>query len=235
MDKIPQKDTTEDMKNFKYNRTGFTMLEFVMVIVVLGILAGAGVGSYDNNTRQQAADMILSDIRDTQHLALIDDKFDPNRTDWQRAYWRIGFNFCQGMTKYYEYIGSDNQDYNSRINNNEAALDPLSGKIMNWNTITNCDDGGKSNPTVSERIFLSYKYGINRVQFIGTGCSAAQYIGFDNFGRPYQGFTTRNNVSYQNRFRTACTIKFTLDNGTDFSINIAPETGYANIVDQNNS
>ncbi|MFK5976746.1 MAG: type II secretion system protein [Sulfurovum sp.] len=225
------------MKNFKYNRTGFTMLEFVMVIVVLGILAGAGVGSYDNNTRQQAADIILSDIRDTQHLALIDNKFVPTITNWQRAYWRIGFNFCDGSQNYYEYIGSDSQDYSTRINNNEAALDPLSGKIMNWITTENCDNGGKSNGAtgISERIFLSYKYGINRIQFIGTSCSPAQYIGFDNLGRPYQGFTGRTSVSYTNRFRTPCTIKFTLDSGDDFSIRIEAETGYAHIVDQNNS
>ena len=234
MDKIPQKDTTKDMKNLKFKRDGFTMLEFVFVIIVLGILGSIGMSRYEDNTTREASDSILSDIRYTQHLALLDDKFNPNISNWQRAYWRIGFMFCSGSTNYFEYIGSDmNYGGGSNINDNEAAIDPLTGKLLNWNTSKTCKDG-KGNSNTSNRIFLTHKYGITNIQWLGS-CSNAQYIGFDHFGRPHQGFQNINIPSSESYLKSVCTIRFTLDNGDNFRINIEPETGYASIALEPNS
>lgn len=239
MDNIPQKDTTKDMKNLKLKRKAFTMLEFVFVIIVLGILGSIGMSRYEDNSIREASDSILSDIRYTQHLALIDDKFNPDPVDpttygqWQRAFWRIGFNFCGGNKNYYEYIGSD-MNYGGGISNDEAARDPLNGKKMLWNSQT-CDNGG--NATTSDRIFITYKYGIKAIVWSG-GCSnkdTLKHIGFDHLGRPHQGFTSSNVPDYRYYIKTTCTITFTMSNDDTFAINIEPETGYAYIVGEPNS
>ena len=62
------------------------MIELVMVIVVLGILAVLAMPRLDRDLRQEAGDNILSAIRYTQHMALMDDVTNPNDNEWQKAF-----------------------------------------------------------------------------------------------------------------------------------------------------
>ena len=59
-------------------KKAFTMLELVFVIVIVGILSYFVSSSFQRNPLREAADQVVSHIRYTQHLAMIDDKFDPN-------------------------------------------------------------------------------------------------------------------------------------------------------------
>jgi len=95
-------------------KPAFTMIELVLVIVVLGILAALVMPRLDRDLRQEAKDNILSAIRYTQHLALIDDKTVPG-TAWQANLWKISFN---SNTSYTISSGST------------IALDPINGKAM---------------------------------------------------------------------------------------------------------
>ena len=76
----------------KQNRQAFTMLELVIVITVLGILAALAIPRMQRDLRQEAADNLVSAIRYTQHLAMMDDKTDPGNSMWQRRYWHIRFS-----------------------------------------------------------------------------------------------------------------------------------------------
>ena len=113
------------------NRVAFTMLELVFVIVVLGILATLAIPRLDRDLKQEASDSILSDIRYTQHLALRDNKHEFNNPQWQRAFWRVGFENCAASSGLYEYIGTD-VNYGGGIDNDEAAVDPANGEKMIW-------------------------------------------------------------------------------------------------------
>ena len=212
------------------HKPAFTMFELIMVIIVLGILAALALPRMDRDIRQEAADGILSDIRYTRHMALIDDVTDPFSPRWQRAFWRIGFNGCSGGGLY-EYIGSDS-DHGGGIGSNEAAVDPANGKKMYWGTAA-CPNGGDS--ATSDRIFITHKYGITNV-VPSDGCNASNnYIGFDHLGRTMSGFTTSTTPNYASYLTTRCTLTFTLSDGDTFAIAIEPETGYAHIVGQNDS
>lgn len=218
------------------NRVAFTMIELVFVIVVLGILASLAMPRLDRDLKQEAEESILSDIRYTQHLALRDYKHEFDDLQWQRAFWRIGFNGCTGGGLY-EYIGSDS-NYGGGIDDNESAIDPANGKKMYWGTAS-CVNGGDSN--TSERIFITHKYGITNATFTGSGnnsCANAQYIGFDHLGRPHQGFAGvagSNAPDYSSYLDASCTITFTMSDGNTFAITIQPETGHTFIVGKEDS
>ncbi|MDM5271238.1 prepilin-type N-terminal cleavage/methylation domain-containing protein [Sulfurovum sp. zt1-1] len=224
------------MKHFnqKSNTThAFTMLELVVVIVVLGILAAMAMPRMERDTQQEAADHILSKIRYTQHLALNDYKqrFDDHR--WQRRFWRIIFSSCSGGDQYY-MIGSDDDmsgSDNAYFSENEAAIDPITGKPIFWENTRSCSNGGDG--TVSEDIFLTYKFGITNV----TNSCGAEHIAFDHLGRPYHGatFSNANAVDYEGYLDQRCTFTFTLSDGNTFQISVEPETGYAYIEGQNAS
>lgn len=207
------------------------MIELVIVIVVLGILAAMAMPRMDRDMRQEAADHILSQIRYTQHLALNDYKQRFDNELWQRRFWRIVFTTCADSTGKFYTIGSDDDmtgSTNALFEELEAAIDPVTGKPIFWQTSQTCSDGGDG--TVSEDIFLTHKFGITNV----TNSCGAVHIAFDHLGRPFHGseFTNANAVDYEGYADQRCTFTFTLSDGDSFQINIEPETGYAYIVGQ---
>lgn len=219
-------------KGYSMKRTAFTMLELVFVIVVVGILAALSLPRLDRDLKQEAADSILSDIRYTQHLALIDNKHKFDESSWQSAFWKISFESCGSASGLFISVGTDT-NYLGDINSNEAATDPVNGKPMFWTNTASCASGDDTT-TSSDRIFITKKYGISAVNGTG-GCNNLKHIGFDHLGRPHVSFSgsgTPNNSSYIN---TACTLTFTMSDADTFAITVEPETGHAFIVGQDDS
>ncbi|WP_294957173.1 type II secretion system protein [Sulfurovum sp.] len=214
-------------------KKAFTMIELVLVIVVLGILAALAIPRMERDLRQEAADNVLSAIRYTQHLALVDDKHKFDNPKWQERFWHIVFGSCTGSDKYY-MVGSDDDmtgSTNAYFTQNEAALDPTTGKPMFWTNGVDCSNGGDS--TVSASIFISKKYGINSIGTSG-GCGNL-YLGFDHLGRPYgDKFPNSGTPDYNGTITGDCNITFGFSDSsiTDFSIIIKKETGYAYIDKQ---
>ena len=71
-------------------KKAFTMLELVFVIVVIGILAAVIIPNTRTNPVQEGAIQLLSHIRYTQHLAMMDDRYGANAT-WFKDRWQIRF------------------------------------------------------------------------------------------------------------------------------------------------
>lgn len=195
--------------------SAFTMLELIFVIVVLGILSALAMPRLDRDLRQEAKDNLLSAIRYTQHLALIDDKTDPNDGNWQRKLWMIQFVQFGGKLRY--RIGADTNG-GGAIDKVEAAIDPINGKyIYNNSTSLQSDE--------SPNIFLGKKYGIDSLSLSG-GCTS-QHIAFDNLGRPFSGITTATN-DYSKYMTSDCSMTFGFESSdiSDLIITISKETGY---------
>ena len=197
----------------------FTMLELVFVIVVLGILAALALPRMDRELRQEAKDNILSAIRYTQHLALMDDKTDPTDTNWQKMLWKITFSTSTDNLANFYTVSSDS-NANGAVSKDEAAIDPANGKYMynlGGNTVIGSDE--------SPNIFIGKTYGINSMTFTG-GCAGAQHIAFDNLGRPHNGLGSATN-NYSQYMATDCTIQFGFSDSsiTPLNITVTTETG----------
>lgn len=225
-------------------RKAFTMLELVFAIVVIGIIASLAMPRIDRDIRQEAADNVLSAIRYTQHLALMDDKTNPADPQWQLTLWNIRFsNYTENeLTKWFYTIGS-NMNHGANIAQAETAIDPTNGKYMYHlagdSTLDETDE--------SKNIFIGDKYGINKVDF-ATGCNvqtgsagnnANTHIAFDYLGRPHKGMYSQADPAndYATVMQGDCTIAFGFEDGSipDFQITILRETGYAFIVGQPDS
>ncbi len=219
------------MKNIYY-KNAFTMLELVFVVVVLGIVATIAMPNLDRDRTQEAADSILADIRYTQHMAMVDfrqQSIGPNATQWQRSFWQIRIESCGGNSGLFLGIGADT-DYGGDINRAESAIDPSNGKEMFWLNTSSCAPGVDLS-AASENIFLTKKFGVSTIT--ATGC--AQHIGFDHLGRPHAGFSNSGTPDYSSYLQNNCRWTFTVEGGDNFSIDIFPETGYAQIVGQPSS
>jgi len=217
--------------HFKY---AFTMIELVFVIVVLGIIAAVAIPKVDRDRTQEAADSILADIRYAQHMAMVDfrqQSIGTNATQWQRSFWQIKIESCGNDTGFFVSIGAD-KDYGGDINTGEAAIDPSNGKPMFWRNTVDCAPGDDLS-SASENIFITKKFGVTAINVTGTGCS--QHIGFDHLGRPHSGFSSSTSPDYSTYLKNSCTFTFTVKDSDNFSIIVQPETGYAQIVGQEDS
>ncbi|MCX6061596.1 MAG: prepilin-type N-terminal cleavage/methylation domain-containing protein [Campylobacterales bacterium] len=99
-------------------RSAFTMLELIFVIIVIGILAVFAMPNFNRHPLQEAAEQVASHIRYTQHLAMVDDKFDPSNANWWQRKWQLTI----AGTSYNVY--SDINE-NGGFDAGEAAVDPL--------------------------------------------------------------------------------------------------------------
>ena len=211
------------------------MVELIFVIVVIGILAALAIPRLERDLRQEAAINILSAIRYTQHLALIDDKTDPTQPKWQQRFWRLYFGTCNGG-KFYA-IGSDNNmesASNARVDFNESAIDPANGKRIWAHDGSGCS-GSHAMSEISPNIFIGKKYGIDT---ISGGCGNVKYVAFDHLGRPHgSGFSTSASPDYSSYMTTDCNFTFSSSSNAfdPFSIIIEKESGYAYIEGQEGS
>jgi prepilin-type N-terminal cleavage/methylation domain-containing protein len=209
------------MKKLNKQTNAFTMIELVFVIVVLGILAAIALPRMDRDLRQEAKDNILSAIRYTQHLALMDDKTNPTNPTWQKELWQIRFSTSDVTNKAFFYTVSSDTDQDGSVDKNETAIDPANGKYMynlGGNTVIDSDE--------SPNIFIGKTYGIDDIEFDG-GCEDAQHIAFDHLGRPHNEIGGASN-DYDKYMTSDCTIEFEFADTsiTPLTVTIATETGH---------
>jgi len=204
-------------------RFAFTMIELVFVIVVIGIITAVMLPRIDRDNVYEAAQQVISHIKYTQHLAMIDNKYDDNNTDWYKERWQIGFTSCTSGDIAYT-IHSDEAAYGVLPARAETARDPLSKLRLYHN---NClqdpaqDDG---------QVNLTNNFNIDSMDF--TGCANVQHIAFDTMGRPFTNVS--NSTSSTASYMTAvCDIVLIVNNDSNATIRIEPETGYTRLLSIN--
>ena len=227
-------------------KKAFTLLELVFVIVVMGIIAAAVIPRTSSNALQEAAIQVVSHIRYTQHLAMVDDKFDSSDPTWYKDRWQLKFSNISGTDNRWGYaIFSDYTNKDGNPNENEIAINPLQREKRLTGGYSGLIEYGDSKAT--EELNLGHKYNINDIDF--SGCAIANDDGkkrifFDNLGRPFTDnpellVNTHVDSSGKNLLLTGqCQIELcdVIDCSTATStqkvvISIEPETGYACILD----
>jgi len=217
--------------NKKY---AFTMLELVFVIVVVGILAATMAPRFSRDSLQEASDKLISHLRYTKHLAMVDEKFDVNNALWYKERWQLRFSQTVSGVNVWAYtIFSDTSNHDGNPNiADKIAINPTKPNMFL--------SGGFSatiplNDTRRDKTMaLGETYGIEDVQFNG-GCSSAKRIAFDYLGRPISGDLSSSTKAYQSDrlLKTQCRIVLCKNNpcnDKNVTIAIEPQSGYIHIL-----
>jgi len=234
-------------------KKSFTMLELVMVIVIIGILATVIIPRTGSNKLAQASVQILSHIRYTQHLAMIDDKFNTNVTHWYRQRWQIAFSTAHSTRSYSIFSDSPslttgaydgNPSANITYTKVEVARNPLD-KYRYLIGVANSNFDNSSTQRISTNLDIGKTYGIVDVKMSDGTTSTVKRILFDHLGRPYRGTGSSTathplNSSVDKVATSTILIKLcieacvgnnrTVNSDTEIMIAVEPETGYAHVL-----
>ena len=223
-------------------KKAFTMMELVFVIAVIGILAAVIIPRSKSNQLDNAATQLISHIRYTQHLAMIDDKFDKSDNKWFEERWTLRFkrdllyagSYIPNGTYKDEWAYSIFSDRNHDGNPypSEMAKNPLNPNQYlsgGYNNTLHVEDIQSM-----KELRFGTAYNINSVTF-GGGCrSNILYIHFDHLGRPFNSVATSSayevaSSGWHKLLTSRCIITLSSEEGST-SIAIEPETGYAHIL-----
>jgi type II secretory pathway pseudopilin PulG len=210
------------------------MVELVFVIIMVGILFAIIIPAMQGSRLREAADQVISHIRYTQHLAMIDDKFDLNDNEWFKGRWQIIFDKGVRTDNQFSYsVFSDRRGtsggYTGNADISEMAKNPLDpSKLLSGGSASFDFDDRRATKTMN----LGNEYGISNVTF-SNSCSVggSRRVIFDYLGRPMKGSIRYDTSPYpQNRLITErCNITLFDDFG-NITITIEPETGFAQIA-----
>jgi prepilin-type N-terminal cleavage/methylation domain-containing protein len=230
-------------------KKAFTLMELVFVILIVGILSALIAPNFSDEKSQliQAAKQIVSDIRYTQHLALVDDKFDPTDQDWYKTRWQVIFQKSSNSS------GKDTDDewaytifsdtagtHTGNPDISEMAVNPKNpNKLLSGGFSSALDWEDKR---ATKLLNIGKSYGIKDVRF-SRSCSSnnSKRVAFDYLGRPLYRNIKNLSRPYGSSganylIQSQCIIKLCYDNpcGADpdrvISIAIEPETGYTHIL-----
>lgn len=209
----------------------FTMLELVLVVVVIGIISAVMVPRINNTQIDKAAQQIINHMRYTQHLAMMDNQFDPDDPDWYKKRWQIRFQYTGSSPRKQYYTIYSDKDTNDNYAQNEIAKNPLNPRQY----LTG--DKTYNTKVITKEMNLYDTYKIKGVSFLGCvagGVSNSQRIAFDYVGRPivknlYALDNVYNNGNEDRLVDRACTLKITDTNNQKIYIAIEPETGYVHL------
>ena len=215
-------------------KKAFTMIELVLVIIIVGIISATIVPQIGKTSLDRCAQQVLHHIRYTQHLAMMDNKFDPNDQYWYRSRWQLDFRDPSGKAFYTIYQDLNrNGSASTHASKDEIAKNPLNPKQL----LTALSTSGAVN---TKEMNLKEKYGITAITF-SSSCSyyGSQRISFDYLGRPLYGNPTALDAKYNDNFgstgvrliQNKCTITLTDTDNNSRKIVIMPETGYSYIED----
>lgn len=227
------------MKCCKMKRS-FTLFEVVIALVTIGILAAFGlprlVSGLTSSKLHDLSLQLLDHIRYTQHLAMIDDKFDLSNPEWYKERWQIRFfkkkyASSDNRSKWAYAIFSDKNNgsgYDGNPNVNEIAKDPISHKLISGGFTIYYND-----KKTYKKAAIGEEYDVQNVELSG-GCSGKR-IFFDNLGRPFKGNIKDDTKAYLSKriIKTECRIKVCFEDKNScpkyFTIAIEPETGFSYI------
>ena len=213
-------------------KKSFTLLELIFVVVVIGILAAVIIPKTKTHPLEEAALQLLSHIRYTQHLALINDKYSATDAQWYKKRWQLMFGKNTSSNGEWAYtIFSDTSGKSTGdANELEIAINPqnpnqrMTGGYTGAKTL----DINNANFIGMKKLNLGVSYSVTDIE-----SSCGQRISFDYVGRPMRGDQSTLKGSYiagtTRLLYKDCVLVLKKDK-EKITLIISKETGYTKIL-----
>lgn len=157
----------------------FSLLEFVFIILILGIVFNLGSLYLKKDNLLEGAIQILNDIQYTQSLAMMQegirvDELTIAKREWFKSKWQIYFikSAATGYDQTYTIFLDKNGDGNANLGKTEINIDrEIAVDVINHNKLMNSGQSGvisKDDEKTTQRFNLTKRFGIEKVEFKGS-------------------------------------------------------------------
>jgi prepilin-type N-terminal cleavage/methylation domain-containing protein len=198
-------------------RRAFTFIEIIAVVVIVGILTAIVISSFKEDKIGLAKEEMILRLRYAQHLAVMDDKFNPEQGLWDRRRWRFNCNNARSCAVFAP------SNPGGALVSSDFAVDPQDRTLLTGDCrgLTDCSDAN-----TTQRLALGLRWGISNIATtnIATNgnCGGGDLtIIFDEIGRPYI-----INGGAPALLSETCKITITNPEEGQESFCVEPETGF---------
>lgn len=205
-------------------KKSFSLIELIFTIVLVSIIISQLIPKNNFSKLSLAADKIILYLKYTRYIAMIDNKFDSNDTDWKLERWTIKFRECTNKARdgiYYNIYSDTN--HGGKANKTECLKDPITNKYIYSLYCREDTIGDKS------KYVLLKEFGVTKIEMSCYSQGSSKTIGkisFGNDGRIYYSTSENKDVSKIEEIIKQCTIKLYDLNENNITIAIEPVTGY---------
>ncbi len=197
-------------------KKSFSTLEIIIVVVLIAVITTAILPRINISKLHLATDKMIFYLNYTRYIAMLDNKYKLDDTEWEKKRWTLKFQHCSNEKDgLYFVVYSDTSGGTAHFKKNETLKDPLNNKYL----YSGYDCISSSNE--SSEVLLTKQYGIKEVKISCNTTSTIGQISFGYDGKIYSQLGTNIQIITQ-----PCTLTLK-DNKDNFStINIEPNTGY---------
>jgi Tfp pilus assembly protein PilE len=198
------------------HKKSFTLLEIVVVLILISLVIVIAYPKKQIDNLHLASQKLLIYLNYTRMIALMDNKFTYNDTQWEKKLWTLKFQRCsKAEDGLYFVVYSDESGGTAHFKKSETMKDPLNNKqlYMQSDCIAKDDE--------SKNVLLTKNYGVSSVEL---SCNTTTTIGQISFG--YDGNIYSSLGQNIQKVTQPCIITIKDDEMNRNQIQIEPFTGF---------
>ena len=197
-------------------KNSFSLLEAILVLALIAIVLSVSIPKQTTSKLHLAVDKLVLYLNYTRYVALVDNKFDINDTEWKKKLWSLKFQRCSKQEDgLYFVVFSDESGGTGAFKKRETLKDPLNNKYL----YSGYDCVPSNNE--SRNILLTKEYNISKVE---VSCNTTSTIGQISFG--FDGKLYSQLGVNIKRVLEPCIITLYDFNNNQKQIKIESDTGY---------
>ncbi len=199
-------------------KRSFSLLELIFVILIVSIVATQSNIKNQLSKIKLAKSQILLHLKYTRYIAMLDNKYNINDSEWFRKRWTMKFLNCQKSIGGIYYVIYSDEDKNGAIGKDETLKDPLTSNHIYSFQCTKDKLSDKS-----KFVLLTQEYDIEN---INVSCNSTSTIGQLSFGFDGNVYTRLGNKPDDYILKEHCVISIFDKYGQKEEILVHKNSGY---------
>jgi hypothetical protein len=177
-----------------------------------------------NTNLEEATKRVITYLKFTRYLAMIDDKTKVDGSLWFKERWTLKFQNCSYKVGGIYFVIFSDKNQQGSPNKDECAKDPITNRYLysHYDCVASDDE--------SDTVLLTQKYGIQKVQISCNDTNTIGSISFDKNGQAHSKLGTNVLKPDQYRLTQTCYIELFDKEENSATIAIEARTGFIHTI-----
>jgi len=205
-------------------KTSFTLIEIIFVLILVSIILSFSSPKIKVPKLLLAKQQIITHLKYTRYIAMLDNKYFYNDTYWYKKLWNIKFLNCKKDVGGIYYVIYSNKYNPTRwyVSKDETLIDPFTNNYIY--SSSSCQQDSLYDK--SKYVLLTNYYGIKDIEISCNNTSSLGQIYFDNNGTAYSYIDNDYTKINEYKIKNNCIITLISNDNRKENITIEGNTGY---------